>query len=131
MSGDGAVPGGAAGYDQWADALAGDAYYLVCPNDHGSLPPRRVCPECGESNLSEASLQLEGRLLSYTEIHVAPPDFADRTPYVTAIADFGPVNLTGILRGVEPEDVEIGLPVQADVRENRTTGERLVVFRPR
>ncbi|MFB6194243.1 MAG: Zn-ribbon domain-containing OB-fold protein [Halobaculum sp.] len=128
---DAPVPGGADGYDGWADALSGDAFYLECPNGHGSLPPRRVCPECGDSSLSEESLPIEGRLVTYSEIHVAPPDFADRTPYVTGIADFGPVRLTGVVRGIDTEELAVGTRIEADVTENRTTGERLVVFRPR
>lgn len=131
MSDDTAVPGGAAGYDEWADALSGDAYYLECANEHGSLPPRRVCPECGNDDLSEAALPIKGRVVTYSEIHVAPPEFADRTPYVTAVAEFGPVRLTGVVREIETEELEIGTPVTADVTQNRTTGERLVVFRPR
>lgn len=124
------VPGGANGYDEWADALAGDAYYLECADGHGSLPPRQVCPACGDDTLTEESLPIEGSLLSFTEIHVAPPEFVDRTPYVSAIADFGPVNLTGIVRGADPESLDVGTPVRVDVTENKSTGQRLVVFRP-
>jgi uncharacterized OB-fold protein len=128
---DGPVPGPDEGYDQWADALAEDGYYLQCPNGHGSLPPRRVCPECGSDDLAEESLPLVGEVATFTEVHVAPPDFVDNTPYVTAVADFGPVRITGIVRGAESSEIEIGTEVEADVRENRTTGKRLIVLRPR
>ncbi len=123
------VPGGAASYEEWADALASDAYYLECANGHGSLPPRRVCPTCGDDSLAETSLPVEGRVVTFTEIHVAPPGFVDRTPYVSAVADFGSVNLTGIVR--DAESVEIGTRVRADVTENQATGQRLVVFERR
>ncbi|MGM0449124.1 MAG: Zn-ribbon domain-containing OB-fold protein, partial [Methanobacteriota archaeon] len=40
-------------YTDWLDALAaGNGFALVCPDGHGSLPPRRVCPECGAVDLS-------------------------------------------------------------------------------
>lgn len=126
---DQSVPGGTNGYDEWADALAGDAYYLECSNGHGSLPPRRVCPECGDSTLTEESLQIDGTVRTFTEIHVAPPEFADRTPYISAVAEFGPVSLTGIVQDADAESLSVGTRVRADVTENRTTGQRLVVFR--
>jgi uncharacterized OB-fold protein len=130
MSGE-PVPGADEGYDEWADALAEDAYYLECHNGHGLLPPRRVCPECGSRTLSEASLPIVGEIVTFSEVHVAPPDFEDDTPYVTAVADFGAVRLTGIVRGMETAEIEIGTSVEVDVRQNQTTGKRLVVFRPR
>lgn len=130
MSGD-PVPGVDEGYDEWADALADDAFYLECHDGHGSLPPRRVCPECGSDSLSERSLPLVGQIVTFSEVHVASPDFEDDTPYVTAVADFGPVRLTGVVRGIDNDDVEIGTDVEVDVTQNRTTGKRLIVFRPR
>jgi hypothetical protein len=124
------VPGSDEGYDEWADALAEDGFYLACPNGHGSLPPRRVCPECGSDGLSEKPLPIVGEIVTFSEVHVAPPDFEDNTPYVTAIAEFEDVRLTGIVRGMDNEDVEIGTQVEVDVAQNRTTGKRLIVFRP-
>jgi len=62
---------------------------------------------------------------------VATPQFEDDAPYVTAIAEFGPVSITGLVRGVDPEDVSMGDAVGIEVGERETTGERAVVFRPR
>jgi hypothetical protein len=58
------------------------------------------------------------------------PGFDDDLPYVTAVVDFGAVNLTGIYRGVDPAAVDLGDRVTAGVEERATTGERVVVFRP-
>ena len=131
------------GYDEWVDALAeGEGYALVCPEGHGSLPPRRVCPECGASDLSEETLPAEGTVETYTVVHVPSPRFSDDAPYVTAVARFGPVRLTGIVRGVDPDDdidgdgdgdsdaIEVGSAVEAGVGERETDGGRTVVFRP-
>ena len=121
-----------AGFDDWLDGLAaGEGTYLACPDGHGWLPPRRVCPVCGSQNLTEQSLPETGAVTTYTVVHVGAPDFDDETPYATAIADVGPVDLTGVVRGVEPDDVTVGMPVEPDVGENPTTGERMVVLRPR
>ena len=120
------------GYDDLLDAIAeGEGFYLECPEGHGSLPPRRVCPHCGATDLEEVPLPESGAIETFTTVHVASPEFADDTPYVTAIADFGTVYLTGVVRGVEPDEVEVGLEVTPDVDETETTGERVLVLRAR
>jgi uncharacterized OB-fold protein len=141
-------------YDDWLDAVAdGEGYALTCPNGHASLPPRRVCPDCGAADLTEAALPAAGTVETFTVVHVGTPAFVDETPYVTAIADFESVRLTGVVRGLDPEtdgDVEasadsgaeadaeeregpepiaIGDPVEADV-ERRSNGDRTLVFDP-
>ncbi|SEK44147.1 Zn-ribbon domain-containing OB-fold protein [Haloferax larsenii] len=119
------------GYDEWLAAIAeGDGYYLACPDGHGSLPPRRSCPHCGSSELTEEPLSETGEIVTYSEVHVPAPTFADEAPYVTAIVSFGPVRLTGVLRDADPSAVDVGMEVTTDVGENATSGDRLLVFRP-
>jgi uncharacterized OB-fold protein len=121
-----------AGFDDVLDAIAdGEGYYLECSSGHGSLPPRRVCPECGDSDLSEEPLPESGEIDTYTVTNVATPNFTEDAPYVVAVTDFGPVRLTGQLQDVDHETVETGQVVGVDVDETATTGERLVTFRPR
>lgn len=123
-------------YAEWLDALAGgDGFALVCPDGHGSLPPRRVCPECGSAELSREPLREAGTVETYSVVHVPSPRFADDAPYATAVVDFGPTRLTGIVRdgdrgSDETPEVEIGDRVAVGVGERVTDGERLVVFRP-
>jgi len=120
------------GYDEWLDAVAdGSGYYLSCANGHGSLPPRRVCPHCASREFAREPLPETGEIEAFTVVHVATPQFAADTPYATAVADFDGVRLTGQLRGTRPEDVSDGMTVEAGVAESETTGERLLVFRPR
>lgn len=120
------------GHDEWLDALAaGEGYFLRCPEGHASLPPRRVCPHCGDGDLAETPLPESGTVETYTVTHVASPGFADDVPYVTAIARFGRARLTGQLRGVDHDDVEVGTTVGAGVGERETTGERVIVLEPR
>lgn len=118
-----------AGYDEWLDAIAaGEGYSLVCTEGHGSLPPRRSCPECGDLELTEEPLPEVGTVVTFTVIHVPTPQFEGNAPYVTAIATFGDVRVTGILRGVDPERVGTGRSVRLDVAKD--DGERRLVFRP-
>jgi len=121
-----------AGYDDLLDAIAdGEGYYLACPNGHGSLPPRTVCPTCGDPDLAEEPLAPAGQLETWTLTTVATPDFEGDAPYVLGVASFGPVRLTGQVRGVDPDDVETGLTVEAGVEGRETTDDPLLVFRPR
>lgn len=121
-----------AGFDEWLDALEREeAYYLECGNEHGSLPPRRVCPECGSTDLAERPLPDSGEVETFTVTHVPTPSFEADAPYATAIVDFGPVRITGQVVGIEPEAVESGVPVEPEVRVSTTTGDRLVAFRVR
>ncbi|MFC4551254.1 MULTISPECIES: Zn-ribbon domain-containing OB-fold protein [Halorussus] len=120
------------GFDDFLDAVAdGEGFYVECENGHGSLPPRRVCPHCGTTDLKEVPLPESGEVETHTTIHVASPEFADDVPYVTAVVDFGPVRLTGQLQDVDPDAVETGASVAPDVGSTETTGERILVFRPR
>lgn len=117
------------GYDEWVAAIdRGEGYALECSNEHGSLPPQRRCPECGDSNLEERALPDSGTLDTYTTIHVATPAFIEDAPYTVAIVDFGLVRLTGQLRGVE--EPETGMRLGVGVEDRKTEDEPLLVFRP-
>ncbi|MEF8782594.1 MAG: OB-fold domain-containing protein [Haloarculaceae archaeon] len=119
------------GYDDFLDAVeAGEPYYLESPSGNGWLPPKDVDPETGERELVETDLPTTGEVLTYTITNVAGPSFADDTPYVVAVAEFGPVNITGQVRGMDHDDVEIGQEVELSVGRNETADERVVVFEP-
>lgn len=125
-----------ASYDEWLDALAaGEGFYLETPAGDGLLPPRRVCPDTGSTDLTRQPLPETGTVETYSVVHVAATGFADDTPYVSAIASFDSVRITGIVRGIDPEAVEAGAGIVGDtvrvtVETRETTEDRLVVFRP-
>ena len=119
-------------FDDLLDAIEdGEAEYLECENGHGWLPPRRICPECGSRELSGEPIPESGEVVSFTEIAVAAPNFADDAPYITALANFGPVQITGLLPDLDGDDAEVGMVVGLDVGERVTTGDRVVTFEPR
>lgn len=125
------APARDAGYDDLLDAIADNAgYYLACSNDHAWLPPRRVCPTCGDQNFTEEPLPETGTVVVASTVHISPPQFSDDVPYVVALADFGPVTLTGQLPDIDPETVDRGLAVEPTIHTSETTGDRLLGFNP-
>ncbi|QSW97619.1 Zn-ribbon domain-containing OB-fold protein [Haloterrigena alkaliphila] len=119
------------GYDAFLDALeAGEGYYYECSSGHGTLPPRRACPHCGDRELATATLPSTGEIVTFTLVTVPTPQFKDEAPYITAIATFGPIRLTGIVRGIDRENVEIGREVTVVIERDETTDERTITFRP-
>lgn len=104
------------GFDDLLDAISdGAGYFLECSNGHSSLPPRRLCPDCGDTDLSERPLPGAGAIVTYTVVHVPTPQFEGEAPYVTAIAEFGSVRLTGLLVDIDPDAVTVGMDVSLDV----------------
>lgn len=119
-------------HDEFCEAIeADDPFYLTCPDGHGSVPPRRVCPQCGAQSLTAHPLPEIGHVQSYTVVHVATSAFADSVPYVTAIAEFGPVNLTGIISETDPDAVEHGTEVTVGIERTVERQRPTLVFEPR
>jgi uncharacterized OB-fold protein len=120
-----------AGFDDFLDAVeAGEPYYLEGPEGDGWLPPRRIDPATGSDELTERPLPETGTIVTYTQTHVASPDFTGDAPYVVAVVDFGPVRVTGQVREVDADDVDVGQSVGIAVGRSETIEERLVVFEP-
>jgi uncharacterized OB-fold protein len=111
-------------------AETGDPFYLACPDGHGSVPPRRVCPQCGAQSLTKEPLPETGRIQAATVVHVATAAFVDSVPYVTAIADFGPVSLTGIVTETTGDSVEHGAEVSVGIERTEERQHPTLVFEP-
>lgn len=89
------------------------------------FPVTDVCPDCLSTSLKELMLGGEGRLYSYTTVHVAPPGW--QTPYVVGYVDtpegvrlFGKVKVkVGVKTGAGEQqalrvDMPVGVRVVAD-----------------
>ncbi|EJN57932.1 hypothetical protein HSB1_33490 [Halogranum salarium B-1] len=84
-----------------------------------------MCPKCGSTHLVEKPLPDTGTVSTYTEIQVTTAEFAGETP-VVAIADFGPVQLTGRVLA-EGNDIALGVRVSPTVTTSQA-GERHLAF---
>ncbi len=92
-------------------------------------PPRKVCPKCKKARMDEVKLKGRGKIETYTVIHVAPEGFEEQVPYVVAIVrlEEGPCLTTQIV-DCEPEDIYIGMPVEACFRRINEDGEAGVIY---
>lgn len=86
------------------------------------LPPKPVCTNCFSTDLKWVPLSGKGKLLTYTVIHVAPKQFEQMVPYSVGIVklDDGP-QLLGMIRGIEQDKLEIGMPLTLEFERPSTT----------
>lgn len=101
------------------------------------FPPRDVCLECEAPAKELFTFTGLGEVYSYTTIYNPPAGFEMYAPYTVALIklDEGPM-LTAQLTDVDPDNVDIGLPVEMVTRKIRDDGEQGVIvygykFRPR
>jgi hypothetical protein len=101
------------------------------------FPPRDVCLECEAPAKELYTFTGLGEVYSYTTIYNAPAGFEQYAPYTVALVKLeeGPL-LTAQLTDIDPDSVEIGLPVEMVTRKLRDDGEQGVIvygykFRPK
>lgn len=93
-------------------------------------PPRAVCSACLSDEVEWVKLKGRGEVVTFTIISVPPAGFEGFAPYPVAVVrlDEGP-QLMGMLVGVPPEEVRVGMRVET-VYE-RVSGDKYVYrFRP-
>jgi uncharacterized OB-fold protein len=80
-----------------------------------TCPPRSICPKCFTDEFDWMELKGRGKLLTYTVIHFPPSQFQALAPYAVGIIrlDQGP-QLSGMIRNVKLEDLQIGMELQVD-----------------
>ena len=80
-------------------------------------PPRWYCPSCHSDRYQFAPVSGAGSIYSMAiNRFTVDPGWVDDLPYVTAVVqvDEGP-RVVGALRGLTPEEVTLGRPVQVTV----------------
>lgn len=99
-------------------------------------PPSNACPYCGSRSLDNVELPRVGRLLSYSVVYTTPFEDKSRAPIVIGLIDLGVAKLIAEVVDVTPEDLEVGVSVEAVFRRVSVDGSTgLIVygvkFRPR
>jgi len=94
-------------------------------------PPRHLCAECGSDTWEWAAASGRGTLFSWTVTHQAMhPAFTDALPYAVVVVELDEgVRVVSGVRGIEPADLRLELPLQAEIEPvDDTIG--LVYVRP-
>ncbi|MFQ5709303.1 MAG: Zn-ribbon domain-containing OB-fold protein [bacterium] len=87
------------------------------------FPPRLVCPACQSRDFQSVRLQEQGKVVTYTVIHVAPEQFATQTPYVVAVVELDDgVKITSQIVDCASDEVHISDPVKVIFRKVQRDG---------
>lgn len=88
------------------------------------FPPRLICDECHHREFETIKLSREGKLLTYTTIHVAPPQFIHTVPYAVGIVELKEgVRITCQLADCDPHALKTGMPVKIEFRRLSEEGD--------
>ncbi len=78
-----------------------------------AIPPKELCPACGERAWQPVPLAGEGTIASFTVIRIAPRAYAADVPYAIAAVKLKEgVSLLGRIVDIPFEKLAIGLPVR-------------------
>ncbi|MEZ4598869.1 MAG: Zn-ribbon domain-containing OB-fold protein [Syntrophotaleaceae bacterium] len=93
--------------------------------------PRSHCMECGKPT-EWVELPLEGKVHTFTTCYFGGEAFLKETPFTLILVEFESVDTLFLSRliGVEPDEVEIGLPVRARFVRNSKFKATDVYFVP-
>jgi uncharacterized OB-fold protein len=88
------------------------------------LPPRPLCDNCFSQQFTWTEVSGKGKLLTYSVIHIAPPQFQAMTPYTVGIVELeNGLRIPGMISGVAQEQLRIGMDLTIDfgTRDNTQT----------
>jgi uncharacterized protein len=86
---------------------------IKCEKLH--LPPRPLCDQCYSQEFRWVSVPVEGKLLTYTVISIAPQQFEALTPYAIGIVELeNGLKIPGIIQGLAQEQIVIGMKLTLD-----------------
>jgi len=93
---------------------------LKCGKIH--LPPRPLCDQCFSQEFEWTEVSGKGKLLTYTVIHIAPPQFQAMAPYAVGIVQLeNGLKIPGMISGVAHEQLKIGMELTIDFGTCSTT----------
>jgi len=88
-----------------------------------AFPPRSVCPECSGKSFTLFRLKPEGKILTFTVIHIAADSFTDQIPFAVGIIETTEgARLTAQIVDCKPEEVKIGSAVRLMMRRIQKEG---------
>lgn len=88
------------------------------------VPPKPMCPECFSKDLKWKELPKQGKLLTYTVIHVSPKKFQQLAPYAVGIIELEEgARLPGMMRNVDLDKIKVGMNLAVYVDKGQISEE--------
>jgi len=88
------------------------------------FPKRLICDECGNQKMNTIKLSREGKLITYTIIHIGPSQFTDQAPYAVGIVELKEgVRLLTQLADCDLEKLKSGMPMRIEFRRISEQGD--------
>ena len=88
-----------------------------------AFPPRLICPACGSRSFQAVTLNSEGKILTYTIIHIPSDTFSIEAPFAVAVIETAEgARLTAQVVDCKPEEIEIGKSVRLMLRRIQKEG---------
>ena len=79
------------------------------------LPPRPICDNCYGQTFEWIQISGNGKLITYTIIHVAPPQFQAITPYAVGIVQLeNGLKLPGMISGIPESELKVDVNLAID-----------------
>lgn len=93
-------------------------------------PPRVICPSCRGQEFETVTLPREGKLVTYTVIHVPPTRFEGQAPMVIGLVEVegGVRTMVQVADVPDLSDLKIGMPVRLEFRRISEDGEAGLIF---
>ena len=77
------------------------------------FPPRADCQHCRSNSMDWVPLDGKCTLVTFTEVHFAPPQFQPEAPYILALAELkeGPRVFAPIDKTIDRASLKLGMPM--------------------
>lgn len=83
-----------------------------------NFPPRADCLECGKSIIEWIPIDGNAKLVTFTEVHFAPPVFQDSTPYLLGVAEID-------------KGLRVFAPISSEIGRGELKPNLMLVLRPK
>lgn len=92
------------------------------------FPRRLICADCGSMDFETVHLNRNGKLISYTIIHVAPSKFSGQTPYAVGIVELkNGVRLLAQIADCDLNKLKSGMALRIEFRRISDEGEAGII----
>ncbi len=91
-------------------------------------PPRLMCPACRGRSFESVTLPRDGKVVTFTVVHVPPTGFEGPLPIALVELKNGVKVMVQIADVADPASITIGMPVRLEFRRISSDGEAGVIF---